>query len=288
MAIDHAALMRLRFPEREFHWTERDTLLYNLSVGMGREMPADLAFVFERGLQSMPTQAAVVAWEDTWQERAGLDITKIVHGEQRVTLHRRLPASGTVRSAFRIAACHDKGPGRGAVLLAETVLREPGNDAPLATLLSTVFARGDGGFGGPAGRGPDPHPLPQRAPDRTVEIDVRPEQAMFYRLTGDRNPLHVDPAFATAAGFDRPILHGLCTWGMAAAAVVREACDRDASRLAHFEARFTAPVYPGETLAFDLWFDGAAVSLRARVPQRGATVLDHGLAQRQVPSHSPS
>jgi acyl dehydratase len=111
-----------------------------------------------------------------------------------------------------------------------------------------------------------------------VEIEVRPEQAMFYRLTGDRNPLHVDPAFALAAGFERPILHGLCSWGMAAAAVVREACDRDASRLAHFEARFTAPVFPGETLAFDLWSEGATVSLRGRVPQRDATVLDHGQA----------
>lgn len=278
MAIDHDALMRLRFPEREFQWTERDTLLYNLSVGMGREMPADLPFVFERDLQSVPTQAAVVAWEDTWQERTGADITKIVHGEQRVTLHRPLPSEGRVRSAFRIAACYDKGPGRGAVLLAETVLREPGFDAPLVTLLSTVFARGDGGFGGPAGRGPDPHPVPQRAPDRTVEIEVRSEQALYYRLTGDRNPLHVDPTFATAAGFERPILHGLCSWGMAAAAVVREACERDASRLAHFEARFTAPVYPGETLAFDLWIDGTTVSLRGRVPRRGVTVLDHGQA----------
>ena len=278
MAIDHDALMRLSFPEREFQWTERDTLLYNLSVGMGRDMPADLPFVFERDLQSVPTQAAVVAWEDTWQERTGADITRIVHGEQRVTLHRPLPCEGRVRSAFRIAACYDKGPGRGAVLLAETVLREPGFEAPLVTLLSTVFARGDGGFGGPAGRGPDPHPVPERAPDRTVEIEVRPEQALYYRLTGDRNPLHVDPAFATAAGFERPILHGLCSWGMAAAAVVREACERDAARLAHFEARFTAPVFPGETLAFDLWIDGATVSLRGRVPQRGVTVLDHGQA----------
>ena len=278
MAIDHSALMGLEFPEREFHWSERDTLLYNLSVGMGRDMPADLPFVFERGLQAVPTQAAVVAWEDTWQERTGMDITKIVHGEQRLTLHRPLPASGTVRSAFRIAACYDKGPGRGAVLLVETVLRAPGDATPLVTLLSTVFARGDGGFGGPPGRGPEPHAVPSRAPDRTVQTEVRPEQAMYYRLTGDRNPLHVDPAFAAAAGFDRPILHGLCSWGMAAAAVVREACARDASRLAHFEARFTAPVYPGETLAFDLWFDGPTVSLRGRVPQRGVTVLDHGQA----------
>lgn len=278
MAIDHDALLKLAFPERESQWTERDTLLYNLSVGMGRDMPADLPFVFERELQAVPTQAAVVAWEDTWQERTGMDITQIVHGEQRVTLHRPLPSEGKVRSAFRIAACYDKGPGRGAVLLAETVLREPGNDAPLATLLSTVFARGDGGFGGPAGRGPEPHAVPRRAPDLTVDIEVRPEQAMYYRLTGDRNPLHVDPAFASAAGFDRPILHGLCSWGMAAAAVVREACGRDAARLAHFEARFTAPVYPGETLAFDLWIDGRTVSLRGRVPQRGVTVLDHGQA----------
>lgn len=279
MPIDHARLMALDVPEREFAYSERDTLLYALAVGMGRELPADLPFVQERGLQALPTQAVVVAWEDTWQERAGLDVGRIVHGEQRVTLHRPLAPAGRVRSRFRIAEAFDKGPGRGAVLLAETQLFDATDGAAVATLLSTVFARGDGGFGGPAGRGPAPHAVPGRAADRSVRVEVRPEQAALYRLCGDRNPLHVDAAAARSAGFERPILHGLCTWGMAAAAVVREACAREAARLRHFEARFTAPVEPGQTLDIDLWLDGAEVSLRARVGD--TVVLDHGLARIQ-------
>ena len=278
MTIDYEHLMRLEFAEREFSYTERDALLYALSVGMGRDMPQDLPFVYEQGLRAMPTLATVIAWDDSWQERTGMDIGKIVHGEMRVTLHRALPPAGRVVSRFRIAGAFDKGPGRGAVLLAETTLRDAPTGEPLATLLSTVFARGDGGFGGPPGRGPEPHAIPDRAPDTTVQLEVRPEQALYYRLCGDRNPLHVDAAFARAAGYDEPILHGLCSYGMAATAVVRVACQRDPARLAHFEARFTAPVYPGETLLTDLWLDGATVSFRTRVAQRGIVALDHGRA----------
>jgi acyl dehydratase len=278
MTIDYERLMRMEFPEREFSYTERDTMLYALSVGMGRAMPHDLPFVYERGLQAMPTLATVIAWDDSWQEKTGMDLRMIVHGEMRVTLHRPLPPAGDLASRFRIAGAFDKGPGRGAVLLAETALRDARNGQPLATLLSTVFARGDGGFGGPAGRGPAPHTIPDRAPDATVPMQARPEQALYYRLCGDRNPLHVDPDFARGAGYEQPILHGLCSYGMAAAAVVRHACERDAARLAHFEARFTAPVFPGETLLTDLWLDGGTVSFRVRVAERGVVALDHGRA----------
>lgn len=279
MPLNYEHLMALTFPDREFSYSERDTMLYALAVGMGRVMPNDLAFVFEQELQALPTQASVIAWEDGWQERTGMDIGKVVHGEQRVTLHRPLAPSGRVLSKFRIAEAFDKGPGRGAVLLAETSLLDAATGEKIATLVSSVFARGDGGFGGPSGRGPAPHIVPERAPDRVVEVAVRPEQAMYYRLCGDRNPLHVDPAFARAAGFDRPILHGLCSWGMSAAVIVREACNGQAGRVDHFEARFTAPVYPGETLAVHLWIDGDAVSFRTKVADRDVMVLDHGLAQ---------
>ena len=279
MSLNYDRLMALSFPEREFTYTERDTMLYALAVGMGRRMPEDLPFVFERGLQALPTLATVIAWEDTWQEQTGMDIAKVVHGEQRVTSHRPLAPSGTVRSKFRIADVFDKGPGRGAIILAETTLFDATTEAKIATLVSSVFARGDGGFGGPAGRAAAPHRIPDRAPDRVEEVAVWPEQAMYYRLCGDRNPLHVDPAFALAAGFDRPILHGLCTWGMSAAAIVRHVCHSNAARMRHFEARFTAPVYPGETLAIEMWIDGDAVSFRTHAVERGVVVLDHGLAQ---------
>lgn len=279
MPLNYQRLAELKFPDREFSYTERDTMLYALSVGMGRDMPRDLDFVFERNLQALPTLASVIAWEDTWQDQTGMDISKVVHGEQRVTLHSPLPSAGRVRSQFRIAEVFDKGPGRGAVLLAETSLFNASNGEPLATLVSTVFARGDGGFGGPSGRGPAPHNIPDRDADRVLSIAIRPEQALYYRLCGDRNPLHVEPEFARAAGFERPILHGLCSWGMTSAAIVREAWGGRASRMKHFEARFTAPVYPGETLLVHLWLEQASVSFRTLVAERDVVVLDHGLAR---------
>ncbi|MCW5653325.1 MaoC family dehydratase [Hydrogenophaga sp.] len=278
MAIRYDHLMALDFPAREFRYGERDTLLYALGVGMGQDMPTDLPFVFEQGLQVLPTQATVMAWEDTWQEATGMDLTKIVHGEQRVTLHRPLTVAGHVRAKLRIVDAFDKGPGRGAVLLARTDIHDAVDAAPVATLLSTIFARGDGGFGGPTGRGPAPHHVPERAPDGEVALRTRPEQALIYRLSGDRNPLHVDPAFARRAGFERPILHGLCSYGVAAVSVVRGACGMRADRITHFEARFTAPVFPGETLSTAYWVDGDTVSFRTRVVERGVVALDHGKA----------
>lgn len=277
MRMTHEQLLALEFPEREFSWDERDTMLYAVGVGLGRE-PDELPFVFEKGLQALPTQAVVVAWDDTWQDLLGLDVLRIVHGEQRVTLHSPLPPRGRVRARLSIQDVFDKGPGRGAILLARTELRDAATGAPLATLLSTVFARGDGGFGGPNGRRPDPYALPTRAADQVRERAVRPEQAAIYRLSGDRNPLHVDPAFAQAAGFDRPILHGLCTWGMAATEVLRTACGLRPERLRHFEARFTAPVFLGETLRTEIWIDGEVVSFRTTAAERAVVVLDHGKA----------
>jgi acyl dehydratase len=277
MALTLERLRELRVPVREFAWDERDTMLYALGVGFGRDA-TELPFVFERNLQALPTQATVVAWDDQWQDQLGLDVTKVVHGEMRVTLHRPLAPRGRVRAHFSVPECYDKGAGRGAVLLARTELRDANDDAPVATLLSTVFARGDGGFGGTQGAGPAPHALPQRPADRVLTIATRPEQAAIYRLSGDRNPLHVDPAFARDAGFKRPILHGLCTWGMVAGQLVRDACAGDAARLTHFEARFTAPVFPGETLVTETWHDGDTCAFRTRVAERGVVVLNHGKA----------
>ncbi|HYZ34073.1 MAG TPA: MaoC/PaaZ C-terminal domain-containing protein [Crenalkalicoccus sp.] len=278
MPIHHESLTRLDFPEKEFAYDERDTMLYALAVGMGRQMPGDLRFVFEQDLLALPTLATVIAWDDTWQDRTGIDISKVVHGEMRVTTHRPLAPAGRVAAKLRITDVFDKGPGRGAVLLAETRLRDAATGEAVATLLSTVFARGDGGFGGPLGRGPEPHALPRRAPDGVVESQTRPEQALLYRLCGDRNPLHADPGFARRAGFERPILHGLCSYGIAAAGVVKAVCPDAPHRLTHVEARFTAPVFPGETLVTELWLDPHGASFRTTVAQRGVVALDHGRA----------
>jgi acyl dehydratase len=278
MPIQLDLLRSISFPEKQFAYTDRDTILYALGVGFGRELPAELSFIFERGLKALPTQATVIAWDDEWQERIGLDVTKIVHGEMRVTSHRPLAPSGEVRARFSIPRVIDKGPGRGAVVLAKTELWDTADNTLVSTMLSTVFARGDGGFGGENTKGPTPHTLPGRPADRIAAMPTRPEQAALYRLSGDLNPLHVDQEFAISAGFDRPILHGLCTWGMVAGQLVRTVCSGEPSRLEHFEARFTSPVYCGETLTTEIWIDGEVISFRTRVAERNVVVLDHGKA----------
>lgn len=278
MTIDIAHLRSIEFPVRTYRYDERDLMLYALAVGFGRTLPEELPFVFEPILRPLPTAAAVLAWDDTWQERLGLDVPRVLHGAMRVSMHRPLAPRGEVRARLSIVDVLDKGRERGSLWLAQTDLADAATDAPVATLLSTVFARGDGGCGSTTAAAPAPHRLPERPADLVATLGIRPEQAALYRLCGDRNPLHVDPEFARAAGFERPILHGLCTWGAVAGQLVRTVCSGDPARLTAFEARFTAPVLPGETLVTEIWSDGSVVSFRTRVAERGTVVLDHGKA----------
>jgi acyl dehydratase len=207
----------------------------------------------------------------------GYDYTKVVHGEQRLTLHRPLPPQGELIADARVVAAYDKGPGKGAVIHTEANVRSAAHDQPLYTLLSTTFARGDGGFGGPSGSGPQPHPLPKRSPDLTATFQTHEDQALLYRLNGDRNPLHADPEYARRAGFPAPILHGLCTYGIACRAVLQTVAGYDHARITAFDVRFSAPVYPGEAIATDMWVDGKSVSFRCRIPERNDVVaIDHG------------
>lgn len=285
MTIVYDQLLALDLPEQEAAYTTRDSMLYALSTGMGSDPmdEAELPFVVENGayagrLKALPSQATVLNWDDSWGFKSGINMLMVVHGEQRITLHKPLAPEGRILSKTRIKEAWDKGAGKGAVVLVETLIRDAASGEALVTLLSTVFARGDGGFGAPANQAPPPkpHAIPDRAPDLTISARTQPNQALFYRLCGDRNPLHADPSFAKAAGFPRPILHGLCTYGHAVRAVVKGACDHDPARVAHIEARFTAPVFPGETIATDLWRDGNTVSFRARLEERGLVALDHG------------
>lgn len=278
MALDRDRLLNLRWPERRFDYGVDKTILYALAVGMGR-VTDELRYVYERDLVALPTLATVIAWDDGWQHDTGMTVERIVHGEMRVTLHQPLAPSGSVVASHCIVDVFDKGPGRGAVVLAQTKLRDSFDDRPVATLLSTVMARADGGFGGPAGRGPDPVRVPERPADIVMRSELRPEQALLYRLCGDRNPLHADPEFAAAAGFDRPILHGLCSYGVAVADVVRAVCPGRPDRVTHVEARFTAPVFPGETLVTEIWRADGAVHFRSRAAAREVTVLDNGLVR---------
>jgi acyl dehydratase len=266
------------FPERTFTFDVERTRLYALGIGLGQEgAAADLPYLIGPSPRVVPSMATVVAWDDSWIDRLGLDATRIVHGEQRITLHRPLPAAATLSSSVRIVEAVDKGPGKGALLYVETVLSEDGRAEPLATLLSTVFARGDGGFGGPARGGPAPHVMPDRPCDLRRRWRVAPNQAHLYRLSGDHNPLHVDPDFARAAGFPAPILHGLCSYGMAVRAVIGEALDDAPEQVAHVAGRFTAPIFMGETLEARIWTDGDTLSFQLVVVDRDVVAIDQGL-----------
>ena len=179
----------------------------------------------------------------------------------------------------RITRLIDKGAGKGGLMLSERDVIDKATGDLLCTLTSTTFMRGDGGFGGPSGPVPEPHPMPGRAPDLAIDLPTLPQAALIYRLSGDYNPLHADPEVARSVGFARPILHGLCTFGVAGRAILRAMCGNDQARLKSMQLRFSSPVYPGETVRTELWRDGANVSFRARVVARDTIVLNNGLAK---------
>jgi acyl dehydratase len=273
--------MGLKRAGDRFSYGDRETMLYALGIGMGRD-PLDeneLAYVFERpgaALKTVPSFATVLARVPLLKD-CGFDYTKVVHGEQRLKLHRTLPPAGELIADARVTEAYDKGAGKGAVIYTETTVRSAADGQPVYTLLSVTFARGDGGFGGPAGSGPAPHALPARAPDGSVTLETRKDQALLYRLSGDRNPLHADPVLARRVGFRAPILHGLCTYGTACRALLKEVAAYDHTRITGFDVRFSAPVYPGESIATDYWVDGKVVSFRCRVPEReNAVVINNG------------
>jgi acyl dehydratase len=283
MALDPHKLLSWKFPDIEHAYTEKDTMLYALGVGCGSdpEEPGDLKFVYERGLVALPTMAVVLAYPGNWLEsqESTADYSKVLHGEQMLTLHRPLAPSGTVIGRTRNLDLLDKGKDKGAVLFTEREIIDKASGERIATMRSTAMLRGDGGFGGKAGPQPPPHGLPRSAPARHVDIKVLPNAALVYRLSGDRNPLHADPAAAAKGGFATPILHGLCSYGVAGRAIVRACCGNDPARLRALQVRFSSPVYPGETIRTEMWPDGEQVSFRARVLERDMVVLNNGLAR---------
>lgn len=286
MPIDHAKLISAPPLVAEQEFSRRDTILYALGVGAGIPDPldpADLRFVLERGLLALPTMAVVLGWSDAWinNPEYGIDPRMVLHGEQSLILHAPMPVEGRVRATLTVEDIFDKGPGRGAVLLFRREIEDIGRGTHLATSRQIVFVRGDGGFGGKSEGQPRPHPVPEdRDPDLTLDLPTRPEQALIYRLSGDLNPLHADPDFAKMAGFSRPILHGLCTYGVAGRAVLKLLCGNDPARLARLDGRFTAPVIPGETLRTEVWQGEAGRhAWRVRAVERNIVVLNNGLAE---------
>jgi len=281
MPIDREKLLNWPFEPVEQTYTEKDAILYALGLGFGAD-PLDegeLHFVFEEeGFSAVPTMAAVLGTPGFWvrDPESGVTWQKVLHGEQSIELHKPLPPAATVVADNHVKEVIDKGDGRGALIYTERVITDKATGEKLATNVSTTFARDDGGFGGPPVEQPQPHALPDREPDKSLDLPTLPQAALIYRLSGDPNPLHASPKVAKAAGFHAPILHGLCTLGVAGRAVLDTHCDYDAARFKSLKLRFSAPVFPGETIRTEMWKDGNVVSFRASVVERDVVVLNNG------------
>ena len=279
MPLEYDKLLSTVELDLPFTYTDADTMLYALSIGMGRNPvnPRELPYVYEQGepLRTVPTLATVLV-PDMFPKGLGWDYSQILHSEQRLTLYRPLPPAAELRINKRVVDAFDRGPKLGALVLLEAEGRLASDDTVLFTMGCSIVARGDGGFGGPRGKGIPPHRVPRREPDLSCDIGTRADQALLYRLTGDRNPLHADPARARALGFDRPIVHGLCTFGVACNAILQTICDYDYTLIEQFDARFSSPVMPGDTITTDMWQDGNVVSFSCTVKERDEVVLRNG------------
>jgi len=283
MSLNYEKILNWPFEDVEESYTEKDSIIYALSLGLGFN-PTDedeLKFVYEKGLQTFPTMPLVMGHPGPWMTNpeTGIDYLKVLHGEQQLKIHKPLPTEGTVVGRTRVKEIVDKGADKGALIITERKLYEQKSGDLLNTQGATIFARANGGFGGPASSAPEPHALPEREPDIVVDIPTSKQAALLYRLNGDYNPLHADPKIAEKAGFRAPILHGLAAYGIAARAVLAGFKTEDVSTLKSFELRFSAPMYPGETIHTDLWKDGDVVSFRARIVERDVVVLNNGRAE---------
>lgn len=280
MPLNYEELMAMQNPGQKYSYGDREVMLYACGIGMGADPldEAELPFVNEaaatpRPLKVVPTFASVAAWG---VEPGEFKLTRSVDGERDIIFHKPLTAAAHGTADSTMLAVYDKGKDKGAVLRYQTVLKDSDGE-PVATLVASLFARGDGGFGGPAGGQPEPHKVPTRAPDAVVDISTRPDQALIYRLSGDRNPLHSDPEFALGAGFPKPILHGMCTYGISCRAILQTFADYDPNAFKRHAARFSSVVYPGDTVTLEMWKEGNVISFEGKVKARGITVIKNGM-----------
>ena len=282
MTFSYEKILNWPFDEVVETYAMRDSIVYALGLGFGFNPtdPDELKYVYEDGLRTFPTMPVVLGHPGPWMTdpESGIDYVKVLHGEQHLEIHQDLPVEGTVVAENKVTDVVDKGADKGALIVNERKLYEQASGDLLCTQKSVIFARGNGGFGGPVTASPNPHALPDREPDATVDIPTSTQAALLYRLNGDYNPLHADPAIAEKAGFKAPILHGLASFGIVARAVLQSLNNTDSSRLKSFGLRFSAPVYPGETIRTEIWRDGNEVTFRARVPERDVIALTNGIA----------
>ena len=280
MAIDPDYLTSRQFPTITETYNERDCMLYALGVGMGQD-PLDrncLPFVYEKSLKVMPSQPVVMAHPGFWAAERDIDLdwVKLLQTEQELIIHQPFPGSGTVAATTRLTEVIDKGERIGALIKSERTIRNVDTGADLCTVRTTVLARGDGGFGGARKATPKTDPLPSREADKVCDLPTLPQQALIYRLTGDLNPLHSDPEVAARAGFKAPILHGLCTMGVMTHALLKLCANYEPERFRHIRLRFSAPVYPGETIRTEVWQDGDAYAFRCKSVEQDKIVINNG------------
>ncbi len=282
MAFTYEQLINWNIPDVQQDYEPRDTMLYALGIGFGFEPTNEdeLRFVYERDLETFPTMAVVLGHPGAWMAdpEVGIDMVKVLHGEQHLEIHRPLPPKASIKGVNRVVDVIDKGEGKGALITVERRLFDAQSGEHYSTQSAVIFARGNGGFGGPKTQSLKPKALPDREPDLQVDIATTTQTALLYRLSGDYNPLHADPKVSAKAGFPAPILHGLASFGIAARAVLRGLGGTKTAKLRKVGLRFSSPVFPGETIRTEIWQEADDLRFCARVLERDQLVLNNGYA----------
>jgi acyl dehydratase len=279
MPIDVKQALEAQLASSGSSWNQDTVILYHLGIGAGADKaldPRELTYTYEKDLKVIPSFAVIppAGGLATLMTVPGMEINLalVLHGEQEIEIHEPIPAAGSIESFPRITGIYDKG--KAALIILEVVSKMDGE--PLFTNRYSIFARGEGGFGGEPGPKAGDLP-PERDPDLVIESPTRGDQALLYRLSGDMNPLHCDPEFAQMAGFDRPILHGLCSYGVVCKAVVDNLLGGDVTRVARYKARFAGILFPGETIVTRLWRQGEEVFIEARAKERDTPVITNSV-----------
>jgi len=280
MTINYDEIMNLTSENVEISYSDKDSILYSLGIGLGNDPMNlnELKYVYENSQSVLPSMATNFQYHSPLLLKTNINFIMVVHGEQRLSITNALPVSGDFIANAKVIGCYDKGPARGAIIEVETTVKNKKNNEEICKLVSTTFARGDGGFGGPDSPKKEIF-IPNGEPDYVSEVSTKPDQALIFRLSGDYNPLHSDPNFAKAAGFEKPILHGMCTYGIACRSLVNEICENDASKLKRFDCRFSSPVYPGETIITEMWKKDKMIYFNSKVKERDKLVLKNGVSE---------
>jgi len=277
MPIDPSRALGAELPGDTFTWSEDQVILYHLGLGCGvpPTEPRELAYTYEGALRVLPTWGVIPVHHMMAHvlEIPGMDFNPfmLLHGEQELEIHKPIPTSATVTNSGRVAEIYDKK--KAALVILETTTADESGD-PLFTNRFSMYMRGEGGFGGPGGPKPGNEP-PSREADLIVETCTIPQQALLYRLNGDKNPLHADPEFAKIGGFDQPILHGLCSYGMVCKQVVDNMLDGDTARVAKYSVRFRGVVIPGDTIVTSMWKEDGRILIRSNNKERELTVISN-------------